>query len=468
MAQRIATPWLRQLQTYRDRALAAPTMLDDDLLTPAEVAAVLAQEDFQGRNRLFPPHLTIWTFLFQVLSPDGSCRDALSRLRPAMIANGQKPCSPNTGSDCKARKRLPEGAVETLARQRGQLLCDQTPEAWLWTGHPVKIVDGTTVSMADTEAHQAAYPQQGAQKPGLGCPIVRAVAFFDLACGAWTSLGIGPYQGKETGEMALFRDQQSALQRGDVMLADCYYSSYGNLAGLQSRGHDYVGRQHHGRKTDCRRGRRLGREDHIVSWSKPTKPTWMTPEAYAELPDQLSVREVRVRVRRRGVRTRVYVVVTTLLDAVRYSAQDLAGLYFERWHCALDLRSIKTMLGMAVLRCQTPEMVRKELWIYMVAYKLIRAVMMRAASRTGLCPRQLSCQGAVQAVNGFIAALIVAKGEVVVALLDGLWLSVAAHRVGNRPNRIAPRAVKRRPKPHKLLRVPRPKARRRLETGRAA
>jgi hypothetical protein len=468
MAQRIATPLIRQLQTYRDQVLAAPTMLDDDLLTPSHVAEVLTQEDYQGRNRLFPPHLTLWTFLFQVLSPDGSCRDALSRLRSWMIANAQKPCSPNTGSYCKARKRLPEGAVETLARQSGQQLCDQTPEAWLWKGRHVKIVDGTTVSMADTEANQGAYPQQGAQKPGLGFPIARAVAFFDLACGAWTRLGIGPYQGKETGEMALFRDQQGALQRGDVMLADCYYSSYWNLAGLQSRGIDYVGRQHHRRQTDFRRGRRLGREDHLVAWSKPAKPTWMTPEVYAELPDQLSVREVRVRVSRRGFRTRVYVVVTTLLDAVTYSAQDLADLYLERWHCELDLRSIKTMLGMDVLRCQTPEMVRKELWVYMLAYNMIRAVMMRAASRVGLCPRQLSFKGAVQAVNGFVPALVIAKGEVVEALLDGLWLSVAAHRVGNRPNRIEPRAVKRRPKPHQLLRVPRPKARKRLETGRAA
>jgi hypothetical protein len=252
------------------------------------------------------------------------------------------------------------------------------------------------------------------------------------------------------------------------MLADCYYSSYWNVAGLQSRGIDYVGRQHHRRQTDFRRGRRLGREDHLVAWPKPAKPTWMTPEAYAELPDQLSVREVRVRVSRRGFRTRVYVVVTTLLDAVRYSAQDLAALYCERWHCELDLRSIKTMLGMDVLRCQTPERVRKELWVYMLAYNLIRAVMMRAASRAGLCPRQLSFKGALQAVNGFIPALVIAKDEVVMALLDGLWLSVAAHRVGNRPNRIEPRAVKRRPKPHQLLRVPRPKARRRLETGRAA
>ena len=194
----------------------------------------------------------------------------------------------------------------------------------------------------------------------------------------------------------------------------------------------------------------------------------MDHPTYAALPDELTVREVRVRVSRRGFRTRVFVVVTTLLDAVFYSAQDLADLYRERWHGELDLRSIKVALGMDVLRCKTPEMVRKELWMYMLAYNLIRAVMVRAALSAGLCPRQLSFTGALQAVNGFTPALVLAETAVGIALLDALWVSVAAHRVGKRPNRVEPRAVKRRPKAHKLLRVPRPKARKRLESGRAA
>src|SRR6266850_6277736 len=432
------------------------------------VAGVLAQEGFQGRNRLFPPHLTLWTCLLQVLSPDGSCREALSRLRPWMIAKGQTPCSPHTGSYCKARKRLPEGVVSTLARHSGQRLCDQTPEAWLWKGRRVKIVDGSTVSMPDTEANQAAYPQPRSQQPGVGFPLARLVAVFDLVSGALTTLGVGRYQGKATGEMALFRQQQHHLQRGDVVLADCYYSSYWTLAGLRGQGFDYVGRQHHRRTTDFRRGQRLGREDHVVAWPKPVKPGLMDHPTYAALPDALTVREVRVRVSRRGFRTRGFVVVTTLLDAVFYSAQDLADLYRERWHGELDLRSIKVALGMDVLRCQTTEMVRKELWMYMLAYNVLRAVMVRAALSAGLCPRQLSFTGALQAVNGFTPALVLAGTAMGIALLDALWVSVAAHRVGKRPNRVEPRAVKRRPKAHKLLRVPRPKARKRLESRRAA
>ena len=468
MVQDIATPLTRQLEISRHQAVAAPTLLDDGTLAPSHVTQVLTQEGVTGRNRLFPPHLTLWTFLLQVLSPDGSCREALSRLRPWMIAKGQTPCAPHTGSDCKARKRLPEGVVSTLARHSGQRLCEATPEAWLWKGRRVKIVDGSTVSMPDTQANQDAYPQQPGQQPGLGFPLARLVAVFDLVSGALTTLGVGRYQGKATGEMALFRHQQGHVQRGDVVLADCYYSAYWTLAGLWEQGLDSVGRQHHRRTTDFRCGKRLGREDHHVEWRKPVKPAWMDQQTYAEFPEQLTVRELRVRVGRRGFRTQVFVVVTTLLDARLYSAHDLAELYGQRWHCELDLRSIKAALGMDVLRCRTPEMVRKELWMYVLASNLIRAVMVRAALSKGLRPRQLSFTGALQGVNGFTPALVLAEGAVVVALLDALLESVAAHRVGQRPNRVEPRAVKRRPKAHKLLRVPRIKARKRLESGRVA
>ena len=252
------------------------------------------------------------------------------------------------------------------------------------------------------------------------------------------------------------------------MLADCYYSSYWTIAGRRGQGRDSVGRQHHRRITDFRCGKRLGREDHRVEWRKPGKPAWMDPSTSAELPEQLTVRELRVRVGRRGFRTQVFVVVTTWLDAMLYSAHDVAALSSHRWHCERDLRSIQAALGMDVLRCRTPEMVRKELWMDVWASTLIRTVRVRAALSKGGCPRQRSFKGARQAVNGFTPALILAEGAVVGALLDALLESVAAYRVGQRPNRVEPRAVKRRPKAHKLLRVPRLKARKRLESGRAA
>jgi len=166
MVQGIATPLTRQLETYRHQAVGAPTLLDDGTLAPSHVTQVMTQEGVAGRNRLFPPHLTLWTFLLQVLSPDGSCREALSRLRPWMSATGPTPCSPHTGSYGQARTRLPQSVVSTMARDSGQRLCAQTPAAWLWQGRRVTIVDGSTVSMPDTEAHQAADPQQPGQQRG--------------------------------------------------------------------------------------------------------------------------------------------------------------------------------------------------------------------------------------------------------------------------------------------------------------
>ena len=206
----------------------------------------------------------------------------------------------------------------------------------------------------------------------------------------------------------------------------------------------------------------------MVVWPKPVKPAWMDQASYDDLPKELRVRELRVRVTRRGFRTQVFGVVTTLLDAEGFSAQDVAELYRARWPCELDLRSLKVALGMDVLRCQTPEMVRKELWVYVLAYNVIRAVMVRAALHAGLGPRELSFTGALQALNGFVPTFVLAEEAVQRILLDALWVSVAAHRVGKRPNRVEPRAVKRRPKAHKLLRVPRQKARKQLEMGRAA
>ena len=156
MVQGIATPLPRQLETSRHHAVAAPTRRAESTLAPSHGTPVLTQEGVAGRNRLFPPPLPLWTFLLPVLAPDGSCREALRRLRPGMIAQGQTLCAPHTGSDGQARKRLPAGLGSPLARHRGQRLCEPTPEAWLWPGRRGNMVDGSPVSRPDTEAKQAA------------------------------------------------------------------------------------------------------------------------------------------------------------------------------------------------------------------------------------------------------------------------------------------------------------------------
>lgn len=458
----------RHIQAYRDTGPAAPALPFCDALDRAHVERVLKEEGVRWRQRLFTPLVTLWGFLWQVLSPDGSCRAAVSRLRAYLVARGQAPCAASTGSYCKARQRLPERVLARLVRDTGQDLSEQAEETWRWKGRTVKVVDGSTVSMPDTPENQAEYPHPTSQQPGLGFPLARLVAVFGLASGSALDVALGPYQGKETGEAALLRQVWDRLEAGDVVLGDCLFSAYLTVAGIVQRGADYVGRQHQRRKTEFRRGRRLGRGDHVVPWRKPARPAWLDEATYQQLPDCLEMRELRVRVPRKGFRTEVLTVVTTLVDAAAVTADDLAVLYRQRWHAELDLRALKSALGMDILRGKTPEMVRKEVWMHLLAYNLIRTVMAQVATQAGLLPRTLSFTGARQALEAFREALLLAGARLLAPLLAALFGTVVAHRVGQRPDRREPRAVKRRRKPHPLLTVPRQQAKAQLRHRRAA
>src|SRR5262249_38367509 len=249
---------------------------------------------------------------------------------------------------------------------------------------------GSSVTMPDTPANQAEYPQPVAQKPGLGFPLARIAAVFSLACGAVVGLGTCRYAGKGQSDLGLLRKLLGGVRSGDGMLADRLMCAGTEMVMLKQRGVDCVCRFTSHRKADFRRGTRLGEGDHVVEWPKPPKPRTIDRETYAALPASLTVRECRVRVEQPGFRTRALVVATTLLDAEEYAADDLAQLYRARWSAELDLRSLKQTLQMDVLRCKTPELVRKEVWAHVLAYNLIRAVMAQAATRHGVEPRSIS------------------------------------------------------------------------------
>ncbi len=468
MAHPISARLARQIDTYRHRLLEGPELALCEALGRANVERMVAEEGVEFRQRLFTPLVTLWVFLVQVLSADASCRQAVMRLIAYLVARGQAPCAAQTGSYCKARGRLPERVVARLARETGQRLSEGAEPGWRWKGRRVKVVDGSTVSMPDTPANQQAYPHQSQQQAGLGFPIARIVCVFCLACGSVVELAVGRYRGKETGESALFRSLWAGLEWGEVVLGDRFYSAYFMIAGLAERGVEYVGRQHQRRKTDFGRGRRLGRGDHVVWWPKPPRPAWLDIEIYQQLPEQLEMRELRVRVTRKGFRTQVLVVVTTLVDCGEFTAADVAELYRQRWHAELDLRSLKITLGMDVLRSKTPQMVRKELWMHLLAYNLIRTLMAGAAAAYSLPPRTLSFTGALQALDAFRDTFVFVGPSHVAPLLPTLFRILVAHRVGNRPGRVEPRAIKRRPKPHDLLTLPRKQARELLVQRRAA
>jgi hypothetical protein len=433
-----------------------------DVLPAAVVENTLRAEKVTFRDRLFSPLVTLWVFLSQVLDPDHSCRAAVARFLAWRTTQGLAPASADAGAYCKARGRLPEGVLARLTRHTGRDLQEQAPAAWRWNGRTVKVVDGTTVSMPDTPANQKAFPQSRSQQPGVGFPIARMVVLFSLVVGTVLDAAIGPYRGKQTGETALFHALHESLECGDLLLADRYYSSYWELVLARRRGADVVSRLHQRRRADFRRGRRLGREDHIVLWTKPPRPDWMDEATYATLPGTLTVREVRVHVSYPGFRTDVLVVVTTRLDPQAFPRTDIALLYRMRWYAELDLRALKQTLQMDVLRGQSPAMVRKEIWAHLLAYNVLRGVMAAAAQTAGVVPVELSFKGALQTVKAFAAVLWTASAEELEEVCRRLRAAIARHRVGDRPHRAEPRARKRRPKGYPLLNEPRQEARARL------
>ena len=412
-------------------------------------------------DAVYTPAITLWAFLSQVLFKDEqrSCVAAVARVVVLLVALERGPCSGNTGAYCRARGKLSEKVIHQLTLDVADGCERQVDAEWLWHGRHVYLVDGTTVSMPDTPENQEAYPQLRLQQKGLGFPIARVVMLMSLATGMVKDMAMGPYTGKETGETALLRPLLKECEPGDILLADRYYCSYFMIALLMELGVDFVTRVHQLRTVDFRRGRRLGKGDHIVQWKLPQKPKWMDQQTYERMPASIEVREVQVHVGQPSFRTESFVVVTTLTNAAEYTKADIAELYHSRWQAELDIRAIKIGMGMDVLRCKTPEMVRKEMWMCLLAYNLIRQTMLQSAQASGHAPRQLSFTAAMQSIAASWLVIVLSEDRVAESLTEALLAGLSDHLVGHRPGRMEPRAVKRRPKPHALLTKPRAQAR---------
>lgn len=450
-------------QFLQDGGLPFTDVLSEDL-----VARALEAIGGYWMDRIYPPLVTLWVFLGQVLSADHSCRKAVARLVVHRISRGQSACSAETSAYCQARKRLPEEFVSQVARQTGRALDDGAAPEWLWKRRRVYAYDGSTVSMPDTPANQRAYPQPVAQRPGLGFPMARIAAVFSLACGAVLDVGICRYAGKGQSELGMLRELWNMFRPGDVLLADRFMCAWTEMTMLKQRGVDSVCRLAAVRKADFRRGTRLGADDHVVKWLKPRRPRSLDRKTYDALPDFLTIRECQIRVEQSGFRVKTIIVATTLLDADQFTKDALAQLYRARWNAELDLRSLKQMLQMDVLRCKTPELVRKELWMHILAYNLIRTIMAQAAIKHGIEPRSISFKGTIQTLEAFqpVIAIQAQHDYAFRTLLFGHLLdAVADHRVADRPDRYEPRRVKRRPKHYARLMKPRPETKRDMLKG---
>jgi putative transposase len=437
----------------RDPGLPFAAVLDHETIERVfrEEEALFGQED------IYSTPIVLWAFLAQMLR-DGkgaACAAAVADIATYLLQTGQRPPSGNTGDYCRARAKLKLRPLQRLTRESGGQLEQQVDPAWLWKGLHAKLVDGFTFTMPDTAENQAAFPQIAEQQPGVGFPIARACVVLSLATASICDLAVGPCEGKETGESALLRTLLETFDANDVAVFDRCYCSFLMLALLSQRGIHVCTRLHQARHSDFRRGRRLGPGDHLITWTRPKKPAWMTQEQYDQIPETLTLREVQFTVTDPGCRVETITVITTLTDPKAYSREDIADLYGFRWNAELDIRHIKQTLHLDHVRCKTPEMVRRELWVTLLAYNLIRQVIATAAAVHKKQPRQLGFTLACQ--NLLASWMLLATGacQNAQALYHLLLARIAAHEVANRPGRIEPRVLKRRRHRYPLMQRPR-------------
>jgi hypothetical protein len=449
---------VKQLRRKFSQSVGLPIK---DALPESAIESALAAEKYTYRQCFFDPILTIWAFLSQTLDSDRSCRKAISRVMAYQSDLSEQPpdaaCSsltPDTGAYCKARQRLPESVLKRLYQRVSQQLEKGVDKTRLWFGRRVFLADGTTVLLPDTPENQAVYPQHPNQKEGCGFPLVKLVVLFSLTTGAVIDAICDVWSFYEP---ALLRLMCDCLKPLDVLVCDRLYCSYADIFfwGYQQQV-DVVFRLHQARKLDFRKGKRLGKHDRIFTWEKPKRrPKGIAQLLYDALPPSLEVRVIRFTVDHRGYRSKTILVATTLLDSITYPKNEIAALYERRWEAEIDLRHLKTSMDMDMLRTKSPEMARKEIAIYFLAYNLIRSLMDQAAKTCNQDPLRLSFKGTLQHLNTFLPLLAMATLKKRKYFYETLLCLVGNERLPDRPHRFEPRVVKRRPKSSRWMQEPR-------------
>lgn len=415
-----------------------------DLLSNQNLKEILDKHSPLHRNRIYNPITTLSMFLAQALNEDRSCSKAVNDLIIQRHENRAGRISTNTGAYCLARKKLPLDLLTDLTIEIGSLIQREAQSIWGWRNRRVCLIDGTSLTMPDTKESQREFPQQGAQKPGLGFPICRVLTVNCLTSGALLNAAIGPFKGKGSDEQSLLRKTLHTFKRGDVVIGDAFFGTYFLLAEMLNKGVDVLFEQMGVRKkiTDFGKGVALGKKDHLIEIPKSKKkPDWMTQEEFDGAPEKILIRELKVDQK---------ILITTMLCAKEHPKKELKNLYKQRWNVEVDFRDLKTTLGMNILSCKSPAMCRKEIWVYFLANNLIRLVIAQAAQNKNVKPRELSFKHAVQIWNTY---------NLLGKEIDlEMFTLIAERSVGKRASRQEPRAVKRRPKPYKLLMVERDKA----------
>jgi hypothetical protein len=435
----------------------------------------------RDEDSVYTPAITLWGLISQVFfkAENRSCKAAVARIASLWAMLGKVVCKTNTGAYCRARLKIPFEVVRDIARQLALSTEDafeqQAADQHEGEVHPVVakvqsqpmtgrvlLVDGFTVTAADTPENQEEFPQNPSQKEGLGFPIIRGVSLISMITGLLFDVMLGPYAGKQSGETALLWQMLDQLQPGDTLVADCFYCSYWLIAACQNKGVHIVMKNHDKRDDDPLGARRIDKHQRVTVWLRPKRPDWMSEQEYDELPEQIEIRLVDVIIEQAGFRSKKYTIATTMVETKVYSRDWITSIYRSRWLVELDIRSIKCSLDMDIVRAKTPAMVRTEIWSCLLAYNLIRMKMLQSCAVSGRMPRTLSFTTTLQ----LLAANWVLASVMLTAELVQLGLETSSSEtVGDRLDRVEPRANKRRPKLLALLKKPRQLAKLELMTA---
>ena len=434
-------------------------------------------------DTVYSPAITLWALISQAFFKEEqrSCQSAVTRVALLWAAMGRRVCNTNTGAYCRARAKIPHELIRTLTTELAQDAHEQLLDGDVLSEEEAQqqrtpsvlaevksqprrgrllLVDGFTVTAADTPENQAEYPQNPAQEEGLGFPILRCVSLVSLETGMLVDLACGPYCGKETGETSLMWQLLDCLEPGDILVADSYYCSYWMVGACQSRDVDIVMKNHHRRDDQPEEATELGNGERYVLWERPPRPAWMSEEEYEQQPREILIRYVDVQVEQNGFRPTQFTVATTMLSLEECPANWVRSIYLSRWLEELDIRSIKCSLGMDILRAKSPAMVRTELWSCLLAYNLIRMKMLQSCSMENRDPRSVSFTLSQQLLgSNWLLGAVIGVPRAIAELGRRVPCSV---QVGHRPGRTEPRENKRRPKLIALMMRPRAERRSQL------
>jgi len=415
-----------------------------------------APEKLNSRDRSYTRWRTFWCMLWQILHPEASGREVVRQLQTLFALEGGPEISEEDGAYCRAKKRLALTEFAKALAATAKAADEQAPPTTLLEGKPLKAVDGSTLTLADTPKNRACYaPLPCGHENTPVFPVMRIVVLFSVLSGAITALAQGSMH---VSELALFSSLTAQLASGDILLGDRGFGSYPVIAWLrQSLGVDFIGRST--RSTDGRRRlKRLGKNDWLILWeNKTAAPSpWLSAAQWLGLPREMTLRAIKGRCYQKGFRVRQVTLVSTLLDPQRYPAQEILQAYLRRWRLEMCLDDLKTTLKMDMLRGRSPQMVQKEAYTRLIAHNLIRCTMAQAATEYSVALERISFKGTLDALRHFSQGMARARSK---KRRGHLWAkllkALAADLIPLRPGRREPRAIKRKKTKYPRLNAPR-------------